>query len=77
VAQIPSVLRHELYAVAALAGALVVVLGAQLALPAAPVAVAGASLCFAVRYLAIRRGWRLPLPRGDDQSELTGAGGSR
>ena len=65
VAQVPSVLRRELYAVAALAGALVVVTGHALALPAAPVAVAGAVLCFALRWLAIRRGWRLPVAGGD------------
>jgi uncharacterized membrane protein YeiH len=65
VAQVPSVLRRELYAVAALAGALVVVTGHALALPAAPVAVAGAMLCFALRWLAIRRGWRLPVAGGD------------
>jgi uncharacterized membrane protein YeiH len=61
VAQVPNVLRRELYAVAALAGAVVVVAGHALALPGAPVAVAGAVLCFALRWLAIRRGWRLPV----------------
>ena len=61
VAQVPNVLRRELYAVAALAGALVVVAGHALRWPAAPVAVAGASLCFALRWLANRRGRRLPV----------------
>ena len=64
VAQVPSVLQRELYAVAALAGALVVVVGHALALPPAPMAVAGAMLCFALRWLAIRRGWRLPVSGG-------------
>lgn len=64
VAQVPSVLRHELYAVAALVGALVVVVGHAFALPAAPLAVAGAVSCFALRWLAIRRGWRLPVSDG-------------
>ena len=67
VAQVPNVLRRELYAVAALAGALVVVAGHALRWPAAPVAVAGAWLCFALRWLAIRRGWRLPVS-GDPSS---------
>lgn len=62
VAQIPNVLRRELYAVAALAGALIVVAGDALGLPPAPVAVAGAVACFVLRWIAIRRGWRLPLP---------------
>ena len=67
VAEIPHVLRRELYAVAALAGATVVVAGDAFGLPSVPVAVAGAVLCFSVRWLAIRRGWRLPVS-GDDPS---------
>jgi uncharacterized membrane protein YeiH len=67
VAEVPHVLRRELYAVAALAGATVVVAGDAFGLPSAPVAVAGAMLCFTVRWLAIRRGWRLPVS-GDDPS---------
>jgi uncharacterized membrane protein YeiH len=59
--EIPSVLRSELYAVAALAGAVVVVLGHVLNFPPAPVAISGAILCFGLRFLAIRRGWRLPV----------------
>jgi uncharacterized membrane protein YeiH len=61
VAQIPHILRRELYAVAALAGSAVVVAGDRLRLPAAPVAVAGAVICFTLRWLAIRRGWQLPV----------------
>jgi uncharacterized membrane protein YeiH len=60
-AQIPTVLRAELYAVAALAGALVVVAGHVLNLPATATAIAGAALCFGIRFIAIRRGWRLPI----------------
>jgi uncharacterized membrane protein YeiH len=63
VAEVPSVLRAELYAVAALAGASVVVLGDQLDVPSAATTVAGAALCFGLRLLAIRRGWRLPVAR--------------
>lgn len=63
VAQIPVILRAELYAVAALLGAVVVVVGHLLDFPAAPTMVAGAMICFGVRFLAIRRGWRLPVAR--------------
>ena len=44
-AQVPLVLRAELYAVAALAGALVVALG----------------LCFGLRMMAVTYGWQLPV----------------
>ena len=60
VAQIPTVLRAELYAVAALAGASAVVIGSLLQLPSTPVAVAGATVCFGLRLGAIWHGWRLP-----------------
>lgn len=60
-AQIPTVLRAELYAVAALAGAVVVVTGHMLNFPPTAVAIAGAALCFWLRFIAIRRGWRLPV----------------
>jgi uncharacterized membrane protein YeiH len=69
VAQIPNVLRRELYAVAALAGATVVVAGHALGLPAVPVAVAGATVCFALRWMAIRRGWSLPVPAHSPEPE--------
>ena len=61
VAQVPAVLHRELYAVAALAGAIVFVAGRELGLAQAPAAIAGAALCFGVRWLAIRQGWRLPV----------------
>ena len=59
-AEVPTVLRSQLYAVAALAGAAVLVTGRALGVPAPADAVAGAVLCFTLRFLAIRRGWNLP-----------------
>ena len=60
-AEIPTVLRADLYAVAALAGAAVVVIGSVLRLPPTAVTIAGAVLCFGLRFMAIRRGWHLPV----------------
>jgi uncharacterized membrane protein YeiH len=57
---VPSVLRGDIYAVAALAGAAVVVVGRTLHFPATADAIVGASLCFALRLISIRRGWQLP-----------------
>jgi uncharacterized membrane protein YeiH len=59
--EVPVVLRAELYAVAALAGALVVVVGHLRQWPPTETAVAAAVVCFAIRFIAIRRGWRLPI----------------
>jgi len=67
-AQIPNVLRAEIYAVAALAGSGLVALGSVLGLPSTPVALAGAGLCFCLRLFAIRRGWQLPVTRDPDDA---------
>jgi uncharacterized membrane protein YeiH len=65
VAEIPTVLRADLYAVAALAGAAVVVAGNLLHLPSAAATLAGAALCFGLRVMAIQHGWRLPVAGAD------------
>jgi uncharacterized membrane protein YeiH len=61
-AQIPTVLRSDLYAVAALAGAAIVVLGDRLDASPLAASIAGAVVCFGLRMMAIHHGWRLPKP---------------
>lgn len=58
--QVPMVLRSDLYAVAALAGAAVVPIGLAIGLPAEAAMIAGALLCFGLRIAALRYGWHLP-----------------
>ena len=60
VREIPTVLRKDLYALAALAGAGVVVAAPLLHLPPTAATIGGATLCFAVRVMAIWRRWDLP-----------------
>lgn len=60
VREIPVVLRADLYALAALAGAVVVIVGYLLHWPLAATAIGGALVCFVTRLVAIRRGWNLP-----------------
>lgn len=62
-AGVPSVLRSELYAVAALVGAIVVVSGDALQLNAAVAALLGAASCFVLRLAAIRYRIRLPVSK--------------
>ncbi|MEJ7839267.1 MAG: trimeric intracellular cation channel family protein [Thermomicrobiales bacterium] len=61
VARVPSVLHSELYAMAAALGATVVVIGDGLGLPVSVYAPLGGMLCFLIRLIAIRSGWRLPI----------------
>jgi uncharacterized membrane protein YeiH len=68
VGEIPTVLRTELYAVAALIGAAVVVIGRMLHLSPSGAAAAGAVLCFGLRFMAMRQGWQLPIARSPKES---------
>ncbi|QJY50093.1 trimeric intracellular cation channel family protein [Pseudonocardia broussonetiae] len=61
--EIPTVLRREIYALAAAAGAAVVVAGDALALPQVPVALVAAVLVAGLRVLALWRRWNAPLPQ--------------
>jgi uncharacterized membrane protein YeiH len=63
VKEIPIVLRADLYASAALVGAAVVVIGHVLHISPIAATIAGGVLCFALRFVAIRYGWRLPSAR--------------
>ncbi len=67
VAEVPAVLHAEVYAVAALAGAAVVVIGQLLHIPATVATAVGALLCFGLRLRAIHRGWRLPIASRPEQ----------
>ncbi|MFL5281361.1 MAG: trimeric intracellular cation channel family protein [Rhodopila sp.] len=60
-AQVPTVLRADIYALAALAGALVVVAGDALGLPPTVVGLAGVAVCVFLRLMALYRGWKLPV----------------
>jgi len=70
VREIPTVLRTELYAVAALIGAAVMVIGRMLHLPSYAAASAGAVLCFGLRFMAIQYGWQLPIARPSEESSV-------
>lgn len=72
VARTPVVLRSDLYALAALAGAALVVVGHERNFPVVPTAIAGAVVCFGLRLLAIRYGWNLPVARPIGSSEEDG-----
>lgn len=62
--EIPLVLRRELYAVPALAGAAVVVAGHELGMRGPVVPVAAAAVAFGYRMLAVWRNWNAPRPGG-------------
>jgi uncharacterized membrane protein YeiH len=63
VMEVPSVLRTELYAVAALLGAAFTVGGQRLGMPLHVASPIGAALCITLRLLALHYGWHLPVAR--------------
>ncbi len=69
VARTPAVLQRDLYALAALAGSTLVVIGHLLDWPMIPTAIVAAALCFGTRLIAIRRGWNLPVASSAQHDE--------
>ena len=64
VVETPRVLRDEIYALAAMVGAAMVVAGAMLGLDQGWTAAAGVVAAFAVRLISVWRGWRAPRAPG-------------
>ena len=64
VVEIPRVLREEVYALAAMVGAAIVVAGSALGLSDTSTAAAGVVAAFAIRMISVWRGWRAPRAPG-------------
>lgn len=63
-AQVPTVLRADVYATAALFGAAILVVGLKLNLPRMAVGIAGGLACFLLRMAAVMLHWNLPKVAG-------------
>lgn len=59
-AEIPRVLREDVYALAALAGAAIYVIGLRLGASEPVMTVCAVPLSFAIRVASVRYGWKLP-----------------
>jgi uncharacterized membrane protein YeiH len=59
-AQVPAVLRVDVYATAALAGSVVMVISNRVGVPRTMSALLGGAVCFTLRMLAIWQNWQLP-----------------
>jgi uncharacterized membrane protein YeiH len=59
-ARIPAILRVDVYAVAALAGAIVMVVGIRFRLPRSVMMATGGAVCFLLRVTSVWRHWNLP-----------------
>jgi uncharacterized membrane protein YeiH len=61
--QVPSVLRAEVYATAALLGSIVLVVCRRLRVNSTACALAGAAACFLLRVVSVWQHWNVPKAR--------------
>jgi uncharacterized membrane protein YeiH len=66
---IPFVLRADLYALAALAGAATVSIGTVFGVPPNYTMLLGAAVCIFLRLMAIYQGWRAPVASWSDDKK--------
>jgi len=59
-ARVPLVLRSDIYATAAMAGAAIMILGRRLKMPPTWAALLGGVVCFGLRMVSLWRHWNLP-----------------
>lgn len=63
-ARVPLVLRSDIYATAAIAGSVVMIVGRKLKLPDTWSALLGGTFCFVLRIVSVWRHWNLPKVMG-------------
>jgi uncharacterized membrane protein YeiH len=65
--EVPMVLRGEIYALASLFGAIIVIAAHRASLPVLPSDLLAAAATFALRMVSLWRGWNLPVARSKDR----------
>ncbi len=60
-AEVPLVLRSEIYAVASLLGAIIITLANQAQILGVPAEILAAAATFALRMVSVWRGWKIPI----------------
>ncbi len=60
-AEVPLILRSEIYAVASLLGAVIIITANQVGFSGLPVEIIAAVAIFTLRMVSVRRGWRIPI----------------
>jgi len=70
--EVPLVFRSEVYAVASMLGAIIIVVASQTGFSGVPVEVVAALATFTLRMVSVRKGWRIPVasPKVDRDLEL-------
>lgn len=62
-AEVPLIFRSEIYAVASLFGAVIVIVAFETGLLAVPAEIIATAAVFTLRELSVRRGWKIPVSK--------------
>src|SRR5947209_17462395 len=60
-AEVPLIFRSEVYAVASMLGAIIIIVAGQIGFLGLPAEVVAAIAIFSLRMVSVRRGWRIPI----------------
>jgi len=60
-AEVPLIFRSEIYAVASMLGAIIIIVAGQIGFSGLPAEVVAAIAIFSLRMVSVRRGWRIPI----------------
>jgi uncharacterized membrane protein YeiH len=60
-AEVPMILRTEIYAVASMLGAITIIIASQIGYSGVLVEIVAAMATFILRMVSVRRGWRIPI----------------
>ena len=62
-AEIPLIFRSEVYAVASILGAVIIITASQAGFSGIPAEIVGALATFTLRMVSVQRGWKIPVAR--------------
>lgn len=60
-AEVPLIFRSEVYAVASMLGAVIIVVSSQTGFPTVPAEIVAAVATFTLRMISVQRGWKIPV----------------
>jgi len=60
-AEVPLIFRSEIYAVASLLGAIIIIIATQIGFSGVPAEILAAIATFTLRMVSLRRGWKIPI----------------
>jgi uncharacterized membrane protein YeiH len=62
-AEVPLIFRSEIYAVASMLGAVIIIVASQTGFSGVPVEILAAIATFSLRMVSVQRGWKIPVAR--------------